>query len=231
MIGIISDIHGNHAALQAVLSRLDGMGVREIICLGDVAGYYSQINECCDTLRERGIYTLLGNHDYYLASGEACPRSNSANRCLEYQRRVVTPANLAWLGGLPKSSEKCGISIAHAGWNDHLEEYLAPSEDYFASLPGRLFASGHTHVPCIFSGGGKTYCNPGSVGQPRDGNPDASFATWDGSVFSLHRVAYDISTTQRHMAAAGFSDYFYSNLDAGTQIGGRISKLPESMRT
>lgn len=231
MIGIISDIHGNHAALQAVLARLDDMGAHEVVCLGDVAGYYSQINECCDTLQERGIFTLLGNHDYYLSSGEECPRSNSANRCIDYQRGIVTSANLSWLGGLGKSSEKFGINMVHAGWNDPLEEYLSPSEEYFAALPGRFFSSGHTHVPCIFSGGGKIYCNPGSVGQPRDGNPAASFATWDGRAFSLHRVAYDISATQRHMAAAGFSDYFYSNLDAGTQIGGRISTLREPSRS
>lgn len=225
MIGIISDIHGNHVALQAVLERLDAMGAHEIICLGDVAGYYSQINECCETLRDRGIFTLLGNHDHYLTTGEECPRSNSANRCIEYQRAVVTSNNLAWLGKLTSQSEKFGISIVHGGWKDPLEEYVVPSHDYFSTLPGKYFASGHTHVPCVFSGGGKSYCNPGSVGQPRDGNRDASFATWDGNVFSLHRVAYDISAIQQHMASAGFSDYFYTNLDSGTQIGGRVSTL------
>jgi predicted phosphodiesterase len=225
MIGIISDVHGNHAALRAVLERLDAMGVDDIICLGDVAGYYCQVNECCETLRERGIFTLLGNHDHYLANGDDCPRSNSANRCIEYQRTVVTAANLAWLSGLRSSAERHGISIVHGGWRDPLDEYLVPTSDYFSGLPGRYFASGHTHVPCTFSGAGKSYCNPGSVGQPRDGNPDASFATWDGSAFSLHRTPYDIAEIQERMAAAGFDRYFYENLEAGTQIGGRISTI------
>lgn len=224
MIGIISDVHGNHVALAAVLERLDAMGASEIICLGDVAGYYSQINECCDALRARNIFTLMGNHDLYLASGTRCPRSNSANRCLDYQRSVISASNLAWLAGLPEAATVHGIRIVHGGWNDPIDEYMKPAADYFSELDGDHFASGHTHVPCIFSAGGKTYCNPGSIGQPRDGNPAASFATWDGTDFHIHRQAYDIARIQAHMAEAGFDPYFYENLGAGTQIGGRISR-------
>jgi predicted phosphodiesterase len=229
MIGIISDIHGNHVALQAVLARLDEMGASQIICLGDVGGYYSQINECCETLRSRDIFTLMGNHDFYLAQNENCPRSNSANRCLDYQRTVISADNLAWLSSLSSKADKHGISIVHGGWNDPVDEYVNPSTEYFSRLPGQYFASGHTHVPCVFSGGGKTYCNPGSVGQPRDGDPRAAFATWDGSTFSLFRTEYDIARTQQLMAAAGFDSYFYSNLAAGSQIGGRISKIGVSV--
>ena len=225
MIGIISDIHGNHVALEAVLARLDEMGVTETICLGDVAGYYSQINQCCETLRSRGIFTLMGNHDYYLAKNEECPRSNSANRCLDYQRSIISKDNLEWLSSLYSKTEKHGISIVHGGWNDPLDEYVRPSREYFSAFPGQYFASGHTHVPCIFSDGGKIYCNPGSVGQPRDGNPEAAFATWDGSAFSLFRTEYDIAAIQQHMASAGFDRYFYENLAMGTQIGGRISTI------
>lgn len=225
MIGIISDIHGNHVALEAVLARLDAMGASDIICLGDVAGYYSQINECCETLISRNIFTLQGNHDFYLARNEQCPRSNSANHCLDYQRSVITDANLAWLSSLVSRAEKHGISIVHGGWNDPLDEYVRPSAAYFSTLPGRYFASGHTHVPYVLAEGGKTYCNPGSVGQPRDGDARASFATWDGESFVLHRTEYEIARIQAHMASAGFSSYYYDNLAAGSQIGGRISSV------
>jgi predicted phosphodiesterase len=222
MIGIISDIHGNHVALLAVLGKLNEMGVSEIVCLGDVSGYYCQINECCEALRSRNIFSLRGNHDWYLATGEGCPRSSSANVCLGYQRQAIFFENLDWLRSLPSGAEKHGIRMVHGGWNDPIDEYLKPSEEYFSKIPGRYFASGHTHVQRIWSGGGKTYCNPGSVGQPRDGNPRAAFATWADGSFALHRVNYDVSLVQKKMAMAGFDSYFYENLSRGAMIGGRI---------
>ncbi|MEO8361173.1 MAG: metallophosphoesterase family protein [Vicinamibacteria bacterium] len=228
MLGIISDIHGNHPALEAVLRRLDELGATDIVCLGDTAGYYSQVNECCDTLRAREVTSVMGNHDWYLTRGEPCPRSKSANDCLDYQHQVVTPENLAWLGALPVRATKRGISIVHGGWNDPLDEYLVPTTAYFEGLPGDLFASGHTHVPTIWSQEGKTYCNPGSVGQPRDGDPRASFGTWNGAAFALHRIDYDVDLTRAAMARAGFDPYYSDNLVRGTQIGGRISSLVTS---
>jgi len=223
MIGIISDIHGNHFALSAVLTKLDEMGVSEIICLGDIGGYYCQINECCDSLRSRNIFSLMGNHDWYLATGEGCPRSNSANECLEYQRKVISRSNLDWLASLTPEANIHGINIAHGGWHDPIDEYLKPTIEYFSEIPGRYFASGHTHVQRIWSGEGKCYCNPGSVGQPRDGDPRAAFATWDGRSFFLHRTEYDIQGMQHEMAVAGFPPYYYENLAGGTRIGGKIS--------
>ncbi len=222
MIGIISDIHGNYNALSSVLLRMEEIGVSEIVCLGDIGGYYCQINECCDALRTHNIFSLMGNHDFYLATGEACPRSNSANACLDYQRKILSYENLAWLCGLPSEAELYGIRMIHGGWNDALDEYLKPSQEYFETLQGQYFVSGHTHVQTIWVGNGKTYCNPGSVGQPRDGDPRAGFATWDGDSFFLHRVDYDITRIQKEMARAGFSPYFYENLTKGVRIGGKI---------
>lgn len=221
MIGIISDIHGNNIALSAVLQRLDDIGASDIVCLGDVGGYYCQINECCEVLRARNILSLMGNHDWYLATGESCPRSNSANLCLDYQRKVLSVEHLEWLSGLPSEADYKGVRTVHGGWSDPIDEYLKPSEEYFAKMSGRYFASGHTHVQRIWSGGGKMYCNPGSVGQPRDGDPRAAFATWDGESFALHRVKYDIARIQADMANAGFGSYFYENLTRGVRIGGK----------
>ena len=86
-LGLIADIHGNYEALKAVLNELDCMNVSDIYCLGDVVGYYSQVNECCDELRARSIPCVMGNHDWYMVSGGFCPRSKSVNDCLEYQRK------------------------------------------------------------------------------------------------------------------------------------------------
>lgn len=213
-IGIISDIHGNFEALQRVLAELDGMQVSEVICLGDVVGYYAQVNECCDELRARNIRCVMGNHDWYMASGGACPRSRSVNECMAYLRKVIAPVNVDWLRTFPVQRWIGDLHVVHGGWSDPIDEYLKWTEDYFASIPGQRFASGHTHVPVIRTHAGKTYCNPGSVGQPRDNDPRASFATYDGE-FALHRVAYDPRRVYELMQAAGFSDYYYGGLATG----------------
>ncbi|MDH5765819.1 MAG: metallophosphatase family protein [Gammaproteobacteria bacterium] len=225
MIAIISDIHGNHVALTAVLDEIERVGVDKVICLGDIGGYYCQINECCETLQARNIFSLMGNHDWYLVTGNSCARSNSANDCLEYQRGIITSENLDWLASLSPQARLDNLNIVHGGWNDPLEEYVVPSVEYFSKFSGEFFLSGHTHVPCIWSGAGKTYCNPGSVGQPRDGDPRASFAIWDKMRFSLYRIAYDFKLVQKEMKVAGFDEYFYENLAIGSRIGGKIDTL------
>lgn len=224
MIALISDIHGNYAALAEVLREIDVLCVDEIVCLGDIGGYYCQINECCYELRSRSIFSLLGNHDHYLANDAACSRSRSANDCLDYQRSVLTDENLQWLRSLQPAATRHGINMVHGGWNDNLEEYMDLVAGYFQSIEGTVFASGHTHVPCIWSDSGKLYCNPGSVGQPRDGDRRASYALWDGEEFTLKRLEYDVAAAQDAMAVAGFDAYFYENLSHGTRIGGGVDK-------
>jgi predicted phosphodiesterase len=219
-IALISDIHGNHVALLAVLSQLDKMGISEIICLGDIGGYYCQVNECCEELQSRKIFSLMGNHDWYLTTGQDCPRSNSANTCLQYQRRVINSSNRSWLASLKPQSQLGDLNIVHGGWNDPLDEYVTPALEYFSPLEGKLFASGHTHYPCVWENSLIAYCNPGSVGQPRDGDPRASFAVLNGSSFSLHRIEYDYQSIQKKMKKAGFKPYFYENLSIGVRIGG-----------
>ena len=214
-IAFISDIHGNYPALQAVLAELDRRGIDRIYCTGDVVGYYTQINECCRELRARRIPTVMGNHDWYLAGGGFCPRSRSVNDCLAYQRRIVEREHLEWLRTLPVHLEVDGIGMVHGGWGDPLDEYLKPTADYFASLPANTFVSGHTHVQTLQRFGGKTYCNPGSVGQPRDGDPRAPFATCNPGEFRLHRVEYDMQEVFDLMEAAGFDDYYYGGLKTG----------------
>ena len=223
----ISDIHGNHEALQAVLSRIDAMGITRIVCAGDVAGYYSEVNACCDTLRARGIPTVMGNHDWYLGGGGTCLRSRSVNDCLDYQRSVITPDNRAWLRNLPLQLEADGVRVVHGGWSDPIDEYLKPGADYFAVLEGRFFLTGHTHLPCVHHYGDKVYCNPGSVGQPRDGDPRAAFAVFDGADFVLHRVDYDFRKVFVLMDAAGFNDYYYGGLATGARNLRRLADPKE----
>lgn len=217
-IGIISDIHGNYEALKIVLATLDAMNVTEIYCLGDVVGYYSQVNECCDELRKRNIPCLMGNHDWYMASGGFCPRSKSVNDCLEYQRKVITQKNIEWLRTFEVQRFVGSIHMVHGGWADPIDEYLLePNEEYFSKIEGKNFISGHTHLQSLHIFKNKTYCNPGSVGMPRDNDPRAAFATFESGEFTLHRLAYDMQIVFDLMDKAGFNDYYYGCLKTGAR--------------
>jgi predicted phosphodiesterase len=218
MIALISDIHGNYSALTRVLEQIDSMPVEQTYCLGDVVGYYTQINECCEELRKRNIPCIMGNHDWYLVGGGFCPRSNSVNDCLKYQRKVISEENLRWLATFPVFRSVGALSLVHGGWCDPVDEYLLdPQPNYFDRLEGQFFASGHVHIQGIIKCGNKVYCNPGSVGQPRDNNPSAAFATFDGQCFTLHRVSYDIDRVGSLMEKAGFSGYYYGCLKQGSR--------------
>jgi predicted phosphodiesterase len=226
MLAILADIHSNYPALDAVLDRIDALRCERVISLGDVAGYYAQPNECMQALRARNILNLMGNHDHYLVTGGLCPRSRSANDCLDYQRKVITEDNLEWLARSPLFETLGEISMVHAGWYDPLDEYIVnPEESYFLDRPGAIFLSAHTHVPIVRTFREKVYANPGSVGQPRDGDPRAAFAVLDGRRIRIERVAYDIEATARAMRDAGFNSYYYSNLFAGTRIGAKTATL------
>lgn len=221
MMAIISDIHGNYEALKEVLKRIDGMGIFRICCLGDVTGYYSQVNECCDELRQRNVSCLMGNHDWYMASGTDCERSQSVRDCMKYQRSVITDRNREWILSLPVTMKAMGISMVHGGWENPIDEYLEPTKEYFQRIAGDRFVSGHTHVQRLEQYPDKTYCNPGSVGQPRDGDNRAAFAVFDGEKFTLHRIPYDIEKVGRLMAKAGFNPYYYGCLrDASRNLHG-----------
>jgi len=213
----ISDIHGNYEALKAVLADIDRLGIENVVCAGDIVGYYCQVNECCDELRSRGIPSVMGNHDWYLAGGGWCIRSKSVNDCLVYQRRVVSAENVAWLKMLPLQLDVHEVRMVHGGWSDPLDEYLKPTQEYFDRLEGHYFLTGHTHIQEVHHFGEKVYCNAGSVGQPRDGDPRASFVVFDGVDFELHRVKYDVQKVFEKMDAAGFNDYYYGGLKTGAR--------------
>ena len=228
MIAIIADIHGNYPALKAVLKDIESSDINEIYSLGDVAGYYSMINECIELLRNKGIPNIMGNHDYYLTNSESCPRSNAANSCLNFQRKIVTLENVKWLKESLPLIEMRDMRMVHGGWRDYREEYIYNAEEaYFTNMEGKYFFSGHTHVQFLKKFDVKTYCNPGSIGQPRDGDNRAAYALIDnekGEII-LKRVCYPIDEIALHMKISGFSAYFYENLYNGSRIGGIIDKI------
>lgn len=215
MKALISDIHGNYTALKKVLNEIDKMHIQKIYCLGDITGYYPQINECCEELRKREIQSVMGNHDWYLVSDGFCPRSKAADDCIQHQKTIISKENLEWLSKRPMFLKVDDLQMVHGGWGNPIDEYLQPTEEYFSKIGGKYFASGHTHVQTVKKFSTKIYCNPGSVGQPRDNDPRAAFAVFDGEDFKLHRVEYDVNEVFFLMQNAGFSEHFYNCLKTG----------------
>ena len=229
MIAIISDIHGNFPALQAVMGEIERIGCEKIISLGDVAGYYCQLNECIHLLRQKDVPNVMGNHDYYMVQNQPCPRSNAANDLLRYQRAHITSDHFEWLKISARKIECNGASFVHGGWRDPLDEYLTVvSEEYFRDEGATYFFSGHTHVQSLKILGKICHCNPGSVGQPRDNNPKAAFALFDGKKVYLKRVDYDIDKIAVAMENCGFNRYFYQGLYTGREIGSQQTGVGHS---
>ncbi|WP_342243478.1 metallophosphoesterase family protein [Pseudomonas sp. OTU5201] len=226
MIAVISDVHGNFPALRAVLAEADRLGCSRVISLGDVTGYYAEPEKCIDLLVARGAIQLLGNHDGYLTEGTGCPRSRLVSSLLEHQARVVRADQLALLASLSSLYEEGDACFVHGGWEDPRDQYLYRVSEDKLTGDWRFYFSGHTHVQVLATLGTKTYCNPGSVGQPRDGDPRAAFAVFDGSEVRLQRVAYDVDETVQAMRRAGYDEpRLWENLYIGAQIGGRVDKV------
>lgn len=223
-LGVISDIHGNYPALKSVIDELVRHGVNDIICLGDIAGYYSMLNECIELIIQNNIRCLKGNHDSYILGEACCPRSNSVNRCIDYQKSVIKTEYLEWIQGLSSLYESKYYVAMHGGFENTLDQYVDKFDFIMAArlYPKiKIFMSGHTHKQIMQEDNGIIYFNPGSVGQPRDYDPRAAFAIINGNDVELHRVEYPIDIIASNMEQAGFNSYFYENLYLGCKIGER----------
>lgn len=229
LIAIISDIHGNLPALESVLHDIEQYNIDKIVSLGDVAGYYPFINEVIEILKSQNVVNLIGNHDRYIIDDTECPRSHSANACLQYQKRVITKKNQEWLQKSISKYENSNVSMVHGGWIDNEDEYIMKvKDDYFQNLPFQYFFCGHTHVQKhIKMKNDKNFINPGSVGQPRDGVASAAYCLFDPQYneVALKRVSYDVDIVAKKMQEIGLDEKFYKNLYNGTRIGGAIDMI------
>jgi putative phosphoesterase len=209
-VALLADIHANLPALVAVLEDLPK--VDAIVCLGDVVGYYADPNEVCALMRQHQILTIRGNHDAYVL-GELSPHPDRVEAYrTAWTREVLEPGNLSWLRSLP-TSMKCrwGKMIArlhHATpWNE--EAHLYPDSDQLNEIKlglNEFLALGHTHRPMLRHCGEGFVLNPGSVGQPRDCNPMASYAILDcdSENVDFRRVHYDFEGLQRRLRQLGW---------------------------
>jgi len=221
IVALLSDIHANVIALEAVLRDLPD--VSEIWVMGDTVGYGPDPAPTLALLRERRATLIAGNHDRAVATGEGLELFNAAARtAAERHRAWLGGADRDFLAALPVTLEPAaGYAICHGSPRDPLWEYIFDARTAAYAMAG--FAAprccvGHTHVPARFPvGDTKVMINPGSVGQPRDGDPRASYAVLDTerATVDFHRVAYDIPETQKRMRALKLPDMLADRLAFG----------------
>lgn len=230
-IAIISDIHSNLSALEAVLSKIDEMKVDTIHCLGDIVGYGPFPNECVELVRTRCLYTVKGNHDSGLLGETPTDHFNQYGRtAIKWTQKKITEPNLEFLRALPDKGVDNAITLVHSSPKEPSEWiYLmtwAQAEENFAAFSTELCFIGHTHVPVVigedssinnYQPGKRHIINVGSVGQPRDGNPDSAFGVLDldEKSYTLVRVSYDISKTATAIEEAGLPVFLARRLFQG----------------
>ena len=204
-LGVVSDVHGNLVALEAVLADLPP--VDGLVCAGDVVGYNPWPAACIDALRERGVRSVQGNHDRAAASGDADWFNSMAVAGIEHARRELSSAHLEWLRSLPTERVVADgrVKLVH-GHPDDPDRYTRRRE-VTADLLGdeAVLVLGHTHVQFTERFDQGVVMNPGSVGQPRDGDPRAAYGVLDLDSMAVdeRRVAYDVERVERAIEAAG----------------------------
>lgn len=246
-IAIVSDIHANLAALQAVLADIDAVAPGAAIWhTGDIVGYNAEPNEVIALLRKRGAVGVMGNHDAAVLGELKDSWFNpDAAAAVKWTAMHLAVESASWLHALPKISEMGAATLVHASLLKPLEEYVTNVEsarENLLALSTPVLFHGHTHAPAYWAlRGGQasvvdidgraqpllspSLINVGSVGQPRDGDPRASWVLWDRSddgsgigalgTVQWRRVPYDIAQTQARVRAAGLPEFLARRLADG----------------
>lgn len=236
-LGLIADVHANLQALEAVLAALGP--VDRLLVTGDTVGYGPDPSDVVALLRERGAVLVQGNHDRAVATGEGLEFFHErAADAARLHAAWLSAEERDALGALPPVAVASGLTLCHGSLRDPLWEYVTTAAAAAATiaLSGTPVACcGHTHVPALFAAVGQkvralrpvaeqTYAlaagcllNPGSVGQPRDGDPRASYAVLDpdARTATFYRAAYRIDETQRRIRARGLPEMFAERLAFG----------------
>jgi predicted phosphodiesterase len=236
---VVSDVHANLEALEAVLADLEQKHITDILFLGDATGYGPNPNECIDILGKRCGILLAGNHDWGVVGLTDITFFNeNARRAIEWTRDVITEKNSELLKMLPAKSEleRKDMLLVHSTPKEpgewHYLLTLWDAEINFHYFENRFCFLGHSHQPFIIervpSGelitykeearirdGSRYIINAGSVGQPRDGDPRASYAVIDNEKIAVERVSYDIKRVQEKMKRESLPLPLIERLSAG----------------
>ncbi len=237
---ITGDIHGNLAAFQAVLDDVERQGgAGKLWCLGDVVGYGPDPHECIELLRRNNHLCVAGNHDLAAIGRIRTDDFNpDAAAALRWTAQQLSLDDIEYLGSLPLTIEENDFTLSHGSPREPIREYLITTSaavENFNYFHSRYCLVGHSHLPLVFSpekdvesrhflpgqgillGETRLIINPGSVGQPRDGNPEASYALFDTGtgLLELRRVVYNIESTQERMRKEEFPARLISRLSYG----------------
>jgi diadenosine tetraphosphatase ApaH/serine/threonine PP2A family protein phosphatase len=241
---VLSDIHSNRHALDAVLAAIDEAAVDEVWCLGDMVGYGADPDACTALIRERCSTCLVGNHDLALLGAlDISTFSEAAATAVEWTRENVNEETIEFLAGLEPSASQDGVGLFHASPRDPVWEYVLSTDQAEAGLEAqeeRVGLIGHSHIALYFArepdarpghtqgaqaldgseleiAAGSWLLNPGSVGQPRDGDPRAAWLELDTErwLARYHRVSYDIEGAAAAILAAGLPSVLAERLEVG----------------
>ncbi|MBI5472712.1 MAG: metallophosphoesterase family protein [Ignavibacteriae bacterium] len=212
-IAVISDIHSNEHALRKALSIIDKSAIDEIYCLGDIVGYGAFPNECIELIRQRAKHCVIGNHDVAAIDPTFADYFTKHGRiAVQWTHSTLTEKNLEFLKSLPYTVTTDLCTLAHSGPAEPEEfEYvqsLQSAAKQFSAFSTQLCFIGHTHIPTLCGENLKTFVlkngmrfliNVGSVGQPRDGNPQLSFGIFDTTLWRYQniRAEYDVEGASR----------------------------------
>ncbi len=239
-VAVVSDIHGNLHALEAVLADIVREEADEVWCLGDVVGYGPHPNECCALVREHAVFSLCGNHDLAVVGGiDLSDFSGDAAVAARWTRDVLEPGHAGWLRSLTASGTRSGVEAYHGSPRDPVWDYVLSDEIALASLAlttAPLVLVGHSHVALgvwldgdhldggqaddsteIEWSGQRALLNPGSVGQPRDADPRAAWLSLDleAGTAAFRRTEYDVAAAQHDSRAAGLPEILAERLAHG----------------
>ena len=240
-VAVVSDIHSNLQAFEAVLEAVADSEAEELWCLGDIVGYGANPDACVELVRRHVAVCLAGNHDIAVAGELPLDEfTRGASLAAEWTREVIEPANLSFLARLSPQAQESGLGLYHASPRDPVWEYVLSAllaELCLDVQTGRVCLIGHSHVASSFVrypgeaatgeprregveldiSSGEWLLNPGSVGQPRDGDPRAAWMMLDldAQTVSYRRTSYDVSGAAAAIRAARLPDSLAERLEYG----------------
>jgi diadenosine tetraphosphatase ApaH/serine/threonine PP2A family protein phosphatase len=243
-VAVLSDIHSNRQALEAVLAAVDEAAVDQVWCLGDMVGYGADPDACTTLVRERCETCLVGNHDLALLGAlDTSTFSETAAAAVDWTRKNVSEETLEFLRSLGPAASQQGVGLFHASPRDPVWEYVLSTDQAeagFEAQEERVGLIGHSHIALFFVRAegarpgyaqgaqasddaevdlaeGSWLLNPGSVGQPRDGDPRAAWLELDTVEWTAHyhRVPYDIEGAAAAILAADLPNVLAERLEVG----------------
>ncbi len=236
--GIISDIHSNWEALEGVLAECRKLKVGTLLCCGDIVGYGADPKKCLEVIRKLNVTTVAGNHDWAVSGRlDSSYFTDDGKAAVMWTRGCIGLEDIMYLNGLPLELKNKDCILVHSSLKNPVHftyvTNIAKAAEAFSVMEDRVCFIGHTHVPVIFVRHGENIyqndgkieidaacqyiVNVGSVGQPRDGNPMASFCIYDTALqtIELKRVLYDVKTAQRKILEAGLPPFLSLRLARG----------------